>query len=214
MSNSTSSAFKSLPVETGKQGETMVIPTVKDYLAEICKEDNVDVNEYLAKHNETRTVADVSKVFRNTIEQDCRLNPSMEYTWKNRVKSVWIVLNNIKYSSYRPFDFKTYKKYTEDGLYFIKNKSSTPWERFKRFVMFQWYEIKWSWNYTPTHIVHFNKNKPRINWFEDKLKDLFFLNWDDNKDKTIKDLKERGYQVEHNRIWHEPIPLDDDKRII
>jgi len=205
------------PIETGKQGETMSVPSVADYLAEICKEDNVDVNEYLAKHNETRTVADVTKNWNNTlgrITQNSIYNPSMEYTWKDRIKSVWIVLKNIKYSGYRPFDFKTYKKYTEDGLYFIKNKSSTPWERFKRFVMFQWYEIKWAWNYTPTHIVHFNKNKPRINWFEEKVQNLFFLNWDINKDETIKELKEKGYQVKHNHIWHEPIPLDDDKRII
>ena len=213
MSNSSSRAFHGTPHMTGKRGETTVNPTVKDYLAEICKEDNVDVNEYLAKHNETRTITDVSKVFRNTIEQDCRLNPSMEYTWKDRIKSVWIVLKNIKYTTYRPFDFKTYPEFSPHD-FVVATGISTPWERFKRFVISQWYEIKWSWKYTPDHIVHYNKNKPRIGWFENKLKDLFFLNWDNNKDQTIKELKERGYQVENNRIWYEPIPKDDDKRLI
>jgi hypothetical protein len=203
------------PIETGKIGETISAPSVADYLAEICKEDNVDVNEYLAKHNETRTITDVSKVFKITFEQDCRLNPSMEYTWKDRVKSVWIVLSNLKYSSYNPFDFKTYREcgyWRNDGYY--PEKSSTPWQRFRRFIIHQKSEIKWAWNYTPEHIKHFKKNKPRIGWFENKLKDLFFLNWDDNKNQTIKELKENGYQVEDNRIWHEPIPQDDNKRII
>jgi hypothetical protein len=203
-----------LPIETGKRGETMVNPTVQDYLAEICKEDNVDVNEYLAKHNETRTLEikkDWTKVL-GEISQNSIHNSSMEYTWKDRIKSVWLVLKNLKYSSYNPFNFSTYPQYSPDGLNLMN--ISTPWKRFICFVKTQWYEIKWAWNYTPAHIVHFNKNKPRISWFEEKVQNLFFLNWDNNKDQTIKELKEKGYQVKNNRIWHEPIPLDDDKRII
>jgi hypothetical protein len=202
------------PIETGKKGETISTPSVVDYLTEICKEDNVDVNEYLAKHNETRTVTDVSKVFKNTFEQDCRLNPSMEYTWKDRVKSVWIQIKSLRYTSYNLFDFKSYDKVDRSFEFFCYSKVSTPWDRFKRFIKTQIKEIKWAWNYTPEHIAHFKKNKPRVNWFENKLKDLFFLNWDDNKNQTIKELKEKGYQVKDNRIWHEPIPLDEDKRII
>ena len=189
-------------------------PTVKDYLVEICKEDKVDIDQYLANHNDTRTI-EVRNPFRNTLipsQINSILNPSMEYTWKDRIKSVWLVLKNLKYSSYNPFNFSTYPQYSPDGLNLMN--ISTPWKRFMCFVKTQWYEIKWAWNYTPAHIVHFNKNKPRISWFEEKVQNLFFLNWDNNKDQTIKELKEKGYQVENNRIWHEPIPLDDDKRII
>ena len=205
------------PIETGKKGETVSLPTVADYLAEICKEDNVDVNEYLAKHNETKTV-EVRNHLRNTpysYQGNVLLNPKMTYTLIDKFKSVWIVLSNLKYSSYNPFDFKTYREcgyWRNDGYY--PEKSSTPWQRFRRFIIHQKSEIKWAWNYTPEHIKHFKKNKPRIGWFENKLKDLFFLNWDDNKNQTIKELKENGYQVEDNRIWHEPIPQDDNKRII
>jgi hypothetical protein len=202
------------PIETGKKGETISLPTVADYLAEICKEDNVDVNEYLAKHNETRTVTDVSKVFKNTFQQDCRLNPSMEYTWKDRFKSVWIQIKSLRYTSYNLFDFNSYEKVDGNFEFFCYSKVSTPWDRFKRFVKTQIKEINWAWKYTPDHIVHFNKNKPRIGWFENKIKDLFFLNWDDNKDQTINQLKGMGYTVSDNRIYHEPIPLDRDKKII
>ena len=198
----------------------MVIPTVADYLAEICKEDNVDVNEYIAKHNDTKTLEvkkdwtkDLANVYvLGKISQNSIHNPSMEYTWKDRIKSVWLVLKHIKYSSYNPFNFSTYPQYSPDGLNLMN--ISTPWKRFMCFVKTQWYEIKWAWNYTPNHIKHFNKNKPRISWFEEKVKSIFSLDWDDDKDETIKELKGKGYQVENNRIWHEPIPLDDDKRII
>jgi hypothetical protein len=203
-----------LPIETGKRGESISMPSVTDYLAEICKEDNVDVNEYLAKHNETRTVTDVSKVFKNTFQQDCLLNPSMEYTWKDRVKSVWIQIKSLRYTSYNLFDFNSYEKIDGNFEFFCYSKVSTPWDRFKRFIKTQFKEIKWAWNYTPENIAHFNKNKPRIGWFEEKVKSIFFLDWDDDKNGTIKELKEKGYQVKHNRIWHEPIPQDDDKRII
>jgi hypothetical protein len=206
------------PIETGKRGETVSLPTVADYLAEICKEDNVDVNEYLAKHNETRTLEvkkdwtkDIGNVL-GKISQNSIHNPSMEYTWKDRIKSVWLVLKNLKYSRYNLFDFKKYQEFGPHD--FVATSLSTPLSRFKKFIKNQWYEIKWAWNYTPAHIAHFKKNKPRISWFEEKVQNLFFLNWDDNKNQTINELKEKGYQVENNRIWHEPIPLDDDKRII
>lgn len=205
-----------LPIETGKIGKTMSLPTVQDYLKEICKEDNVDVNEYLAKHNDTRTLDNVHNKWYTVggpISQNFNLNPSMEYTWKDRVKSIWIVLNNIKYSGYNPFDFRTYPEFTPHD-FVVATKVSTPWDRFKCFIKNQWRKIKWAWNYTPEHIKHYNKNKPRIGWFENKLKDLFFLNWDDNKDQTIKELKEKGYHVENNRIYYERIPLDKDKKII
>jgi hypothetical protein len=212
MSNSTSRAFKS----TVKTNENLSTPSVKDYLVEICKEDNVDVNEYLAKHNETRTI-DVRKPFRNTLRShqiNSIFNPSMEYTWKNKLEAVWVQIKSLRYTSYNLFDFNSYKKVDGNFEFFCYSKVSTPWDRFKRFIKTQYKELKWAWKYTPDHIVHFNKNKPRINWFEEKVKSIFFLNWDDNKDQTIKELKEKGYQVSDNRIWHEPIPLDDDKRII
>jgi hypothetical protein len=199
------------PIETGKIGETISAPSVADYLAEICKEDNVDVDQYLKNHTVKtldKSLTSRPKTFRSIhIQQDHLLNPKMTYNIWDRLGSVWLVLKDIKHSPYRIFDFN---KYPHDDYY----NDSTPWDRFKSFVKFQWTQIKWAWNYTPEHIKHFNNNKPRIGWFENKLKDLFFLNWDDNKDQTIKELKEKGYQVENNRIWHEPIPLDKDKKII
>jgi hypothetical protein len=141
MSNSTSRAFYGIPHETGKVGETMSLPTVKDYLKEICKEDNVDVDEYLAKHNEIKTVTDLSKIFKNVYPTHDSSNTN--YTLKDKFKSVWLTLSNIKYTAYRPFDFKIYPA----DSYF--HSDSTPWGRFIGFIKFQWSEIKWAWNYKP-----------------------------------------------------------------
>ena len=189
-------------------------PSVNDYLAEICKEDNVDMNEYLSSENATKTIEIRDGYFRMNALSESLFNPKMTYDWKDRVKSVWIQFKSLRYTSYNPFDFKSYDKVYGNWEFFCYTKVSTPWDRFKRFVRTQIKELKWSWNFTPEHIKHYNENKPRINGFEDIMDDLFFLEWDGKKNKTIKELKENGYRVEDNRIWHEPIPLDEDKRII
>jgi hypothetical protein len=190
------------PIETGRRGETVSLPTVADYLAEICKEDNVDIDQYLKNHTVKTLDKSMTSGFGSLPPLYSLISPKTTYDWKDRIKSVWIVLKDIKHSPYRIFDFSSYYD------------DSTPWGRFKSFAKFQWIQIKWAWNYTPAHIAHFKKNKPRISWFEEKVKNIFFLDWDDDKDVTIKELKGKGYQVKHNRIWHEPIPLDDDKKII
>ena len=212
MSNSTSSAFHSLPVETGKQGETISVPSIRDYLEEISKDDNVNVDEYLSNPENTKAIELRSKGLPWHPMSDALLNPKMTYTWKDRLYSVWIQFKNIEYSMYNILDFRTYREFEDYGCTYIK--VSTPWKRFKFFVRIQYRELIFAWTYTPDHIIHFNKNKPRINWFENKLNKIFFLNWDDKKDETVKELKEQGYRVEDNRIWHEPIPLDEDKRIL
>jgi hypothetical protein len=43
MNNSTSSVVYKWPVESGKQGETVSAPSIRDYLEEISKDDNVNV---------------------------------------------------------------------------------------------------------------------------------------------------------------------------
>jgi hypothetical protein len=135
-----------LPIETGKSGETVSLPTVQDYLKEICKEDNVDLNEYLAKTHTIKTL-DTSLFTSYTnfkpVENSNLKNHSISY----RFFSVWLTLKNIKYSGYHPFDFRTYQvcdTYTEGATF-----KSTPWNRFKKFIRNQWLEIKWAWNYTP-----------------------------------------------------------------
>jgi hypothetical protein len=115
--------------------------SVNDYLAEICKKDNVDVDEYLAKYNQTKTVTDLSKIFK--IVYPTYDSSNMNYTLKDKFKSVWFVIKNIRYSAYNPFDFKIYP---EDGYFY---NDSTPWNRFIGFIKFQWSEIKWAWNYKP-----------------------------------------------------------------
>jgi hypothetical protein len=203
-----------LPIEKRQIGETMSLPTVQDYLKEICKEDNVDVNEYLASENATKTIEVRYSYFKRNAQRESLFNPKMTYDWKDKIKSVWMQLESLRYTSYDLFDFKSYDKVDGNFEFFCYSKVSTPWDRFKRFIKTQYKELKWAWNFTPEHIKHYNKNKPRINMFEDAMEDLFFLEWDGKKDKTIKELKENGYRVEDNRIWHEPIPLDEDKRII
>jgi len=208
MSNSTSSAFHGLPFESGKQGETVSVPSIRDYLEEISKDDNVNVDEYLSNPENTKAIEIRSNI---NMLPDMLLNPKMTYDWKDRLLSLWIQFKNIKYCGYNPFDFAIYPEYNN---LFYTFKKSTPWNRFKYFIRSQIRDLRWAWDYTPDHIVHYNKNKSRIGWFENKIKDLFFLNWDNNKNQTIKELKEKGYRVENNRIWHEPISINEDKKII
>jgi hypothetical protein len=189
-------------------------PSINDYLSEICKEDDVDLNEYLSSENATKTIEVRDSYFRTNALSESLFNPKMTYDWKDRVKSVWIQIKSLRYTSYNILDFKSYDTIDRPFEFFCYTKVSTPWDRFKRFVRTQIKELKWSWNFTPEHIKHYNENKPRINGFEDIMDDLFFLEWDGKKNKIIKELKENGYRVEDNRIWHEPIPLDEDKRII
>ena len=191
-----------------------VKPSINDYLAEICKEDNVDLNEYLASENATKNIEVRDRYFRINALSESLFNPKMTYDWRDRIKSVWLQIKSLRYTSYNIFDFNVYDKVDGSFEFFCYTKVSTPWDRFKRFIKTQYKELKWAWNFTPAHIEHYNKNKPRIGWFENRIKDLFFLNWSDKKDKTVKELHEKGYRVEDNRIWHEPIPLDEDKRLI
>jgi hypothetical protein len=207
VNNSTSSTFRGLPFESDKQGETISMPSIRDYLEEISKEDNIDVDEYLASSESTKTIEIKSNL---SMPLEVMLNPKMTYDWKDRLLSMWIQFKNIKYCGYKPFDFNIYPEYNN---FFYTYKNSTPWKRFKFFIRSQFMELKWAWQYTPDHIIHYNKNKPRIGWFENKIKDLFFLEWDGKKNKTIRKLEENGYRVEDNRIWHEPIPKNE-KRII
>jgi hypothetical protein len=189
-------------------------PSINDYLSEICKEDNVDVNEYLSSENATKTIEVRDGYFRMNALSESLLNPKMTYDWKDRIKSVWIQFKSLRYTSYDILDFKSYDIIDRPFEFFCYTKVSTPWDRFKRFIRTQYKELKWAWNFTPEHIKHYNENKPRINGFEDIMDDLFFSEWDSKKNKNIKELEENGYRVENNHIWHEPIPLDEDKRLI
>lgn len=184
--------------------------SVNDYLSELCKEDNINVNDYLSKHNDTRTLVEESKNWDNIlglVQHNSLLNHSMDYTWRDRIKAVWMVLKNLKYSSYNPFDFKTYREcgyWRNDGYY--PEKSSTPWQRFRRFIIHQKSEIKWAWNYTPEHIKHYNKNEGRISTFEE-LQDKIFSNDIGGKSEEI--LKNLGYIIKPNHIYYDQNPKDE-----
>ena len=94
MSKPTSNTFHGLPIETGKQGET---PSIRDYLEEISKEDNIDVDEYLASSESTKTIEIKSNL---SMPLEVLLNPKMTYDWKDRLLSMWIQFKNIKYCLY------------------------------------------------------------------------------------------------------------------
>jgi hypothetical protein len=219
MSNSTSRAFKGIPhgfpIETGKTGETMSLPTVADYLKEICKEDNVDVDQYLANHTVKTIDTSLTSKCRNvrSIQQDSLLNPKMTYTFWDRLKSIWIAIKSLRYTSYNLFDFKTYDTVAGRWEYFNYSKVSTPWDRFKRFLKTQYREIKWAWNYTPEHIKHYNKNKERVDYFEDHNTDYFCGDGEAANDAKIT-LQNFGYTVKPNYVYYEPIPKDKDQTFL
>jgi hypothetical protein len=143
MSNSTSRVFHGIPHEKGTRGETMSLPTVQDYLKEICKEDNVDVDQYLANH--TVKTLDTS-LFTNL--KPVEITTPKNYGISYRVFSVWLTLKNIKHSGYNPFDFCNLPEFNTHD-FDVATGTSKPWGRFKNFIKNQWWEIKWAWNYKP-----------------------------------------------------------------
>jgi hypothetical protein len=199
-----------LPIEKRQIGETMSLPTVQDYLKEICKEDNVDVDQYLENH--TVKTLDKSLPSRcryvRSIQQDALLNPKMTYTIADRFKSIWIAIRSLKYTSYNIFDLKTYDEIKRNWEYFKYTKTSTPWKRFKRFIKTQFREIKWAWNYTPEHIKHYNKNKERVDYFEEHNTDYFCGDFKQSNEAKIT-LQNFGYTVEPNAVYYAPIKKDD-----
>jgi len=201
-----------LPIENGKVGETTSLPTVQDYLKEICKEDNVDVDQYLVNHTVKTLDNSLPSRYRSirSIQQDALLSPKMTYTFWDRLGSIWIALKNIKYSSYNPFDFKSYREcgyWRNDGHY--PEKSSTPWQRFRRFIIHQKSEIKWAWNYTPEHIKHYNKNKERVDYFEEHNTDYFCGDFKHSNDAKIT-LENFGYTVKPNYVYRDPVVNRDN----
>lgn len=184
---------------------------VKLGLEEMCKQDNVNIDDYLAEHNKTRTVGEYKSL--NTIRDirdESRYSPKMTYGMTDRFNAVWMVLKNLKYSFYRPFDFSTYPEYTEDiDSYYVssgvKTKISTPWKRFKSFIKAQWNEIKWAWNFTPEHIKHYKNNKSRIDWFGEHVSKYFFSYGKEATD-TKKKLLDLGYNVTDNNVYYDQSP--------
>ena len=168
--------------------------SVNDYLSELCKEDNVDVNEYLSKQNNERQLEErkeyPSKLL--TMKQDALLNPKMTYTFWDRIYAVWIQLKLIREGFYDPFDFHYYSQ-----------TGSTPLGRFFKFVKHQWVQIKWAWQYTPAHIDHYKKNEGRITKFEGMQNDMF----ENDEKKQI--LGELGYMVETNYIYYDNNPSQE-----
>lgn len=156
MENPSSNAFRGLPFESGRQGETVSAPSIRDYLEEISKEDNVNVDEYLSNPENTKTIEIKGDI---AVIPDELLNPKMTYDWKDRLLSVWIQFKNIEYSMYNILDFRTYKEWNDNDYGCSYRKVSTPWKRFKNFVKIQYKELVFAWTYTPDHIIRFN-NKP------------------------------------------------------
>jgi hypothetical protein len=154
MSNSTSSVVYKWPVESGKQGETVSVPSIRDYLEEISKDDNVNVDEYLSNPENTKAIELKGDI---AVIPDVLLNPKTTYDWKDRLLSVWIQFKNIEYSMYNILDFRTYREFEDYGCTY--RKVSTPWKRFKSFVKIQYKELIFAWTYTPNHIIRF-ENKP------------------------------------------------------
>ena len=213
MSNSTSRVFRGIPhgfpIETGKQGETMSLPTVADYLKEICKEDNVDVDQYLANHTVKTLDRSLTSEFKNvrSIQQDHLLSPKMTYNLLDRFKSVWIAIKSLRYTSYNPFDFKSYDTIAGRWEYFNYSKVSTPWDRFKRFLKTQYREIKWAWDYTPEHIKHYNKNKERVDYFEEHNTDYFCGDLKQSNEAKIT-LQNFGYTVHPDSVYYALVEKD------
>jgi hypothetical protein len=189
----------------------MSLPTVEDYLKQICKEDDINAEEYIAKTNEIKTV-DKSILPRcksiRSIQQDALLNPKMTYTFVDRVKSIWIAIKSLKYTSYDIFDFNKYDEVDGNWEYFCYTKTSTPWNRFKRFLKTQFREIKWAWDYTPEHINHYNKNKERVDYFENHNTDYFFGDEKTSKEAKLT-LQNFGYTVHPDSVYYAPIKKDD-----
>jgi hypothetical protein len=192
------------PIETGKIGETMSLPTVQDYLKEICKEDNVNPDDYLANHTVKTLDRSLPSRCRNvrSIQQDTLLSPKMTYTLLDRFKSIWIAIKSLRYTSYNIFDFNSYDAVAGRWEYFNYTKISTPWDRFKRFIKTQYREIKWAWDYTPEHIKHYNKNKSRVDYFEEHNTDYFCGDGKTANDTKIT-LQNLGYNVEPNYVYYD-----------
>lgn len=139
MSNSTSKAFHSSIKDESK-------PSVTDYLEEICKEDNINFDEYISNHNNFEFTEIKDEYFINPLDESFFM-VKPKYGFKDRIKSVWISLKNVKHSGYDPLDFRTLPVFMSHDL--VATRLSTPWDRFKTFIKDQWQEIKWSWNFTP-----------------------------------------------------------------
>jgi hypothetical protein len=198
-------------IKNGKIGETISLPTVQDYLKEICKEDKVDVDQYIANHTVKTLDKSLTSRCKNvrSIQQDALLSPKMTYNILDRIGSVCIAFKNIKYSSYNLFDFKSYDVVAGRWEYFNYSKVSTPWDRLKRFLKTQYREIKWAWDYTPEHIKHYNKNKERVDYFEDHNTEYFCGDSKTSNEAKIT-LQNFGYTVKPNYVYRDPIVNRDN----
>ena len=185
-----------------------------DYLKVLCKIDNRNLEEVLEEQNKIKTLArpTIRSSYLNVHASNKLLSPKLTYDWTDRLQAVWMVFKNLRYSNYNPFDFRNYKDfYSQMG----EKRISTPWKRLKSFLKHQLHDLWFAINYTPDHIVHYNQNKPRIDWFENKIEDIFFIDFDKKvKDKTLAEFREKGYRAEKNAIWYEPVPTDKDRRLI
>jgi hypothetical protein len=183
-----------------------------DYLKVLCEKDNRDMNEVLEEQNEIIVKPNL-RDFYTPHPHNAIYYPKMTYDWRDRVFAVWRVIRNLRHNNYKPFDFKSYEKTN----IFSKGtpKKCTPWKRLKKFLKYQILHTIWAWRYTPPHIEHYQKNKTRIDLFEDNVKKIACEKWVDNKEnEIINQFRENGYRIEPNAIWFEAVPSDKDRRLI
>lgn len=187
---------------------------IKEYLEVL--EEECGENKNKATDNKKLYMANKSLYAGINSFQDFR----RDYKWrlKDRFKNLWKnFLMRFEYlSKYNPFDFKSYQKewnpYGFD-LYAKISQTSTPLKRFKRFCM----ELKGLYRgckeaffFTPTTIQHFQKNKKRINWFEENVWCWFSKNKKENE-KFEDELKTLGYKISKRKdyIYYDPKCLKD-----
>ena len=185
-----------------------------DYLKVLCEKDNRDLNEVLEEQNKIKDIVKPNlRDFYIPHPHNALYSPKMTYDWRDRVFAVWQVIRNLRHSNYKPFDFKSY----EETNIFSKGtpEKSTPWKRLKNFLKYQIRNTIWAWRYTPSHIEHYQKNKTRIDLFEDNVEKIASEKWVDNKENEIlNQFRENGYRIEPNAIWFEAVPSDKDRRLI
>lgn len=150
------------------------------------------------------------------VSRVCEYRADYKWRLRDRFKNLWknFFLMRFEYlTKYNPFDFKTYETewnpYGFDKIYTKFLKTSTPWNRFKKFYI----ELKGLYRgcrdaffYTPATIQHYQGNKKRISWFE---KNIWCWFSGSKKEKaTFEDkLRALGYTVSKNKdhIYYDPM---------